>query len=70
MTSFDRINVPPRLGCITAQALARELDISTRTLRRWVQTGALPAPRRLGRSVLWSVDAIREAILRKQGGNI
>lgn len=69
MISHHR-NLPPRLGFITLEHLAEQLETSPRTIRRWVQHGQLPAPQRLGRSTFWSADSIREALLGKQGGNI
>jgi hypothetical protein len=70
MSLSHRINVPPRLGLTSADSLARELEVSPRTLRRWIQRGHLPAPCRLGRSSYWSTDDVRSALLRKQGGQI
>lgn len=56
---------PERLGYLTLTALAGELDTSTRTIRRWVSQGALPQPKRLGRSCYWSTEEIRKAISAK-----
>lgn len=69
MTLYDR-NPSPRLGFITIETLAQQLEISPRTIRRWVQHGQLPLPRRLGRSAFWSVDSIREALIQREGGKL
>ncbi len=69
MTAF-RHNSPPSLGFVTIETLAQQLEISPRTIRRWVQHGQLPLPRRLGRSAFWSVDSIREALIQREGGKL
>lgn len=38
--------------------LARELGLSTRTVRRLDLEGRLPAPVRIGRAVRWSRDSV------------
>lgn len=70
MNSYDRIVRPTSLGFMTLNSLANQLEISERTVRRWVAKGDLPAPRRLGRSCFWSADAVREALLVKGGKQI
>lgn len=38
------------------QDIAELLDVSLRTIDNWVQEGRIPAPRPLGRGVLWHPD--------------
>jgi excisionase family DNA binding protein len=45
--------VPTELSVISAKQLAVLLGMSTRTVRRLVSAGRLPAPVRIGRSVRW-----------------
>ena len=68
MRSFDQHSLSPQpLGFVTITGLADQLDTTPRTIRRWVQSGQLPAPARLGRSAYWNLDAIREALSGKGG---
>ena len=63
---MDSFNTPldaktePRL--VTAQEVARLLNISTRTLWRLRSAGHLPAPVRLGGAVRWQLNEIRKWI--------
>ncbi len=41
-----------------SQTLTQELSISRRTLSRWIASGHLPPPKRVGRQMYWSVDTI------------
>jgi excisionase family DNA binding protein len=56
---------PERLGILSVSALADQLCVSSRTVRRWVAQGVLPAPRRLGRNCYWSLDEVRKSILER-----
>jgi predicted DNA-binding transcriptional regulator AlpA len=47
---------------IAADALARLLDVSTRTLWRMRSAGQLPQPVRLGGAVRWRLDEIKKWI--------
>lgn len=49
---------------VNYRELAALLDISTRTLRRLVERGELPAPRRFGHAVRFSLLEIEEALRR------
>jgi excisionase family DNA binding protein len=42
---------------ITTKELARLLQVSTRTVWRWLKAGALP-PLRMGGSVRWRLDVV------------
>lgn len=70
MTGYRHHTVPPRinLGFMNLAGIQLELGVSARTVRRWVRAGHLPEPRRLGRSPFWSVDAVRDALTRKDEG--
>lgn len=46
----------------TASTLTQDLEISRRTLSRWVSAGLLPKPRRLGRQRYWDREEVRLAI--------
>ena len=70
MTIYDRIDSRPNLGFLTLQNLANQLEISERTVRRWVAKGHLPAPRRLGRQCFWPAQAIRDALSVQREGKI
>lgn len=43
---------------ITTKELARLLQVSTRTVWRWLKAGALPPPLRMGGSVRWRLDVV------------
>lgn len=43
---------------ISADMLARKLDVSKRTLQRLQNQGSLPLPIRLGGSIRWSLDSV------------
>jgi excisionase family DNA binding protein len=62
MSENHRFNHSPRLCFVTLESLANQLEISPRTLRRWIQSGRLPAPQRLGRTAFWSQDCLRAAL--------
>jgi DNA-binding transcriptional MerR regulator len=52
--------------CIyTAKTLIEDLEISRRTLSRWVAAGLLPKPKRLGRQRYWDREEVRQALLVK-----
>lgn len=70
MTGNHRFITPPRinLGFMNLAGIQHELGVSARTVRRWVRAGHLPEPRRLGRCPFWSVEAVREALIRKDDG--
>jgi len=67
MFDKNRISLPPRLGVVTIDNLAHDLETSPRTIRRWIQRGILPAPQRLGRTAFWSQDCIRAALIPSRG---
>ena len=46
----------------TATTLTEDLEISRRTLSRWVSAGLLPKPKLLGRQRYWDRDEVREAL--------
>ena len=50
----------------TASTLTHDLEISRRTLSRWISAGLLPQPKRLGRQRFWDRDEVREALRVKQ----
>ena len=53
---------------ITKSALAERLQVSTRTLERWINQGDLPPPRRLGtRRVYWHPHVIEQWLERALG---
>lgn len=47
----DSMSTPPSL--LTTKDLARLLQVSTRTLRRWQRGGHVPPPLRIGGSLRW-----------------
>jgi len=47
---------------MTADELARELQVSLRTLRSWDSEGRIPEPTKIGRVVRWPRDTIVEWI--------
>ena len=49
----------------TATTLTEDLEISRRTLSRWVSAGLLPKPKRLGRQRYWDREEVRQALLVK-----
>lgn len=49
---------------IDAEALARMMDVSERTLWRWVSRGELPQPLRIGGSTRWRLAEINDWIER------
>ena len=49
----------------TASTLTQDLEISRRTLSRWVSAGLLPQPKRLGRQRYWDRDEVKQALLVK-----
>jgi excisionase family DNA binding protein len=46
----------------TSKTLSESLEISKRTLSRWVASGHLPQPVRIGRSRFWRVEDVHEAL--------
>jgi excisionase family DNA binding protein len=46
----------------TDEQLARLLQISTRTLRRLIQTGQVPRPLRFGRAVRWNDKTVAQLL--------
>jgi predicted DNA-binding transcriptional regulator AlpA len=52
----------PRPATLRPKDVAALLDIGERSLSRYVQSGAFPQPIRLGRSLRWSEQAVREWI--------
>ncbi|MCX5650235.1 MAG: helix-turn-helix domain-containing protein [Planctomycetota bacterium] len=50
----------------TATTLTEDLEISRRTLSRWVSAGLLPKPKRLGRHRYWDREEVRQALLVKE----
>ncbi len=47
---------------LSAKSLARELDVSERTIRKLNSAGKIPKPRTVGGNVRWSTEEIREWI--------
>jgi len=43
---------------MTADELARELQVSLRTLRSWNEEGRIPEPAKIGRAVRWPRETI------------
>jgi predicted DNA-binding transcriptional regulator AlpA len=60
---FDQLQCEknaPRL--ITAEVLASWMQISKRTLQRYLLTGKVLRPMRIGRGLRWRVDEVRKWI--------
>lgn len=49
---------PPSL--LTAKDIAREFQVSIRTVRRWQRAGRLPNPVRIGGTLRWRVTDLAE----------
>ncbi len=47
---------------LSAKSLARELDVSERTIRKLNNAGKIPKPRRVGGNVRWSNEEIQDWI--------
>jgi len=60
--SDSRPQVGEDMRLIGAEELAQMLDVSTRTVWRLLSTGRLVQPVRLGGSVRWRLDEVREWI--------
>jgi excisionase family DNA binding protein len=56
---------PMRSLYYTASSLSESLEVSRRTISRWVAAGALPLPIRIGRSRFWRVEDVHEALRAK-----
>ncbi|MFT4101124.1 MAG: helix-turn-helix domain-containing protein [Burkholderiaceae bacterium] len=57
--SFDSL---PASALVDIGVVCRVFKLSTATVWRWAKTGQLPPPRRIGRSVRWSVGDLRKAL--------
>lgn len=51
---------------VDARTVARALNCSPRTIRRLAQTGAIPAPIRVGKLHRWRLDAVLAHLERQQ----
>jgi len=60
--SNKQTSVPDEMRLIAADELARLLDVSTRTVWRLLSAGQLVQPVRLGGSVRWRLDEVRQWI--------
>lgn len=49
----------------TVGTLCDSLEVSRRTISRWVAKGDLPQPVRIGRSRFWRVEDVHEALRAK-----
>ncbi len=59
----DQISAPtPAPLVVDAKALAQMLGKSLRTIRKLDSSGILPAPIRIGGSVVWAIEEIRDWI--------
>lgn len=47
---------------LSARKVREVLDCSDRCLRRWIQSGRIPAPLRIGRQLRWKAGAIAEFV--------
>ena len=54
----EAVDVPPLV--VDARRLAAMLNKSIRTVRVWDARGLIPTPLRIGGSVVWRVDEIRD----------
>jgi excisionase family DNA binding protein len=52
----------PRTSCrmLTLDGVAKYLNVTRRTVQRYVKAGLIPAPRRIGGSVRWDKRALDE----------
>ena len=57
-----RPSLADEMRLIGAEELAKMLDVSTRTVWRLLSTGRLVQPVRIGGSVRWRLDEVREWI--------
>ena len=57
--------VPDRKWLVSAASVSWCFDADERTIRRWSRDGRMPPPVKIGKSVRWDADVIREWI--KQG---
>ncbi|MEX0701307.1 MAG: helix-turn-helix domain-containing protein [Planctomycetales bacterium] len=62
MSDAKGVALTVEAALITAKQFARMLSATTRTLRRWLDAGKLPRPVRIGRSLRWRLDEVREWI--------
>jgi len=62
ITANDEYDEPEDVSLVPVETVARMLDISVRSVWRLLSAGKLVTPRRLGRSVRWSRNEIREWI--------
>ena len=60
--SKELASPPDEMRLIAADELARLLDVSTRTVWRLLSAGQLVQPIRLGGSVRWRLDEVRQWI--------
>ncbi len=60
--SKEHESLPDEMRLIAADELARLLDVSTRTVWRLLSAGQLVQPIRLGGSVRWRLDEVRQWI--------
>ncbi|MCH8854107.1 MAG: helix-turn-helix domain-containing protein [Planctomycetes bacterium] len=58
MANAQKTIKPPSL-LLSAKSLARELDVSERTIRKLNSAGKIPKPLKLQGSVRWSYDELR-----------
>jgi excisionase family DNA binding protein len=56
----------PAAVYLTKTELATLLRVSTRTITNYIQTGAIPAPVKLGRKALWSRSVLLDFIRSQQ----
>jgi hypothetical protein len=44
--------------------------VTKQTIGNWIKTGRLPQPIRVGRSIFWRAEDIREALARMEQGGL
>ena len=53
----------------TKKDLAREFNVSPRTIERWVRLRLLPRPIRLGRTTLFHLPTVRDSLAKNAAGS-
>jgi predicted DNA-binding transcriptional regulator AlpA len=51
--------------CFKIKQIARHFDVSTRTVWRWVASGDMPPPLKIGRICIWAqsdIEAVKERL--------
>lgn len=65
MNGIENLDAMPDCGFVAARSLATWLGVSQVTVWRWVKTGQLPAPKKLGANTTrFRVGEVRAALAK------